>query len=820
MLLLAATALALASPDLPGTVGPDRDWDAVHLDLALDLDVAGRQISGTATWTLAPLGPPPTELRLDQRALAVTAVTVDGEPVPFTLGDHTLVVDTGERTAPVQVAVTYSASPRHGLHFRAPGRDSPDDYLEVWSQGEQEENRYWFPLVDDPGDRFTVATRFTAPKGLRVLSNGVGGWDGEAWSYRLDEGLVSYLVMVAAAAYDVHTDDGGSVPLEAWVPPGTPDDVVATSWGATSAILDSLGVLTGVAYPYARYTTVYVQRFLWGGMENTTATVMNTRHLIAPVRQETRWSVDYIVAHEAAHQWFGDYLTCRTWSELWLNEGFATFFGDEVMGERLGPDHRAVTVARRYASGRKSGPLAGRWWSTADGDHSRYGRIYTKGAAVLQMLRVLYGEPVFDRAIARYVTDNAHGLVTTHDLRVAFEAETGDHLGWWFDQWVHLGPPPPVDVGWTWKDGTLTVTARQDGDTPFVLPLDVHVAGETHRLWLEEGTGRWTLPVAERPAYVAVDPDGGVLSELRIDQDAAAWRAQLTASPTPYARVQALAALGDADTTDETVAALTDLAGNTATVDAVRIAAVEALSHHTPGRATLVGLLGDPADRVREASAKALGRGGAHPDAADALNGVARGDDNVDVRIAALRALAHQAPDRALRLSRERLLLRNKPLDQAVAAEVVGKHGELKDLGELKRLVHPRTATHVRHAAATGAVRLIARVESPGERKRLSTALARDLEPMLDDADIRTRRHVLGLLAEVGDKKTIARLQAWKRTETVAHLTERATETITQIRERDDAAPAPPAAVAGRLEDLEIRLTELDERLAEVEEHH
>ncbi len=171
-MLLLLLASAIAGPDVPGSVGPDRDWDAVHLDLDLDLDVAGRRVSGTATWTFEPLGPPPTELRLDQRALDVTAVTLDGQPAPFTLGDHTLVIETGERTEPIEVAVTYSASPRQGLHFRVPGRTSPDDHLEVWSQGEKEENHYWFPLVDDPGDRFTLTSRFTAPDKLLVLSNG------------------------------------------------------------------------------------------------------------------------------------------------------------------------------------------------------------------------------------------------------------------------------------------------------------------------------------------------------------------------------------------------------------------------------------------------------------------------------------------------------------------------------------------------------------------------------------------------------------------------------------------------------------------------
>ncbi len=744
--------------------------------------------------------------------------TVDGEPVPFTLGDHTLTVDTSPRREPVTVAVSYSATPRHGMHFRVPGRDSPDTYLEAWTQGEKTDHQHWFPLVDDPGDRFTYSGRFTAPPGLKVLSNGQSARDGDAWTYALEQDLVSYLPMVAVADYDVHVDDSGPVPLEAWVPPGTPAGVLAASWATTGQTLTWLAELTGTPFPYDRYDTVYVQRFLWGGMENTTATVLNQSHLIDPSRVETRHHAPYVVAHEAAHQWFGDYVTCRTWSELWLNEGLTTFFADEVMGRHFGPEHRALWLARRFDGARASGPLAGRWWSTPDGDHEPHGNVYVKGASVAQMLRAQVGQPAFDAAIARYLADNAHGLVTTADLRRAFEAETGDHLGWFFDQWVHLGPPPAVDVGWRWADGALTVTARQDGE-PLRLPLDVHVAGATHRLWLDEAGGRWTLPVDQRPSFVAVDPEAAVLSELRVDQDDSAWRAQALDGPTPYSRLRALMALGEADSTTDTVDLLTGIASNAAAADALRETAIAALSHHAPGRGALVALLEDPGDRIRLAAAEALGAGGPHPEAADALATVARSDANVDVRCAAHRALAHHDPDSAVRLARERLLLRGRPLDQAVSVELLGRHGELEDLGELKRLLRPRTAHGPRHAAGTAAVRLIAQVESPGERRRLQSALARDLEPMLEDRDIRTRHHGLGLLAEVGDDTTVAVLEDFRRSETVVRLQERAARTATAIRERADEPPPTPAESAGKLADLEARLAALEARLAEVEQH-
>ncbi|MEC7946315.1 MAG: M1 family aminopeptidase, partial [Myxococcota bacterium] len=280
----AGAATVGTEPDGRGASAPDRNFDVRHLDLDLTLDPGSRAVSGTATLTVRRLWPGP--LRLDQVRLDIDAVTLDGEGVPWRIeGDH-LVVEV-PADADGDVAVRYRATPRTGLHYRWVGADSVDRYPEVWSQGEGEDNRHWFPGWDHPNDRFTYTGRIDAPEGWTVLTNADG----------ID--LVNYLVMVAAAPYDVHVHPEAPA-VTVLVPPGTPDRAVSPVLDPVPAMMRHMEARAGVPWPWGPYRQVFVQRFLYGGMENTGATVMNAERLLPdPSAAATRAdSIESIVAHE------------------------------------------------------------------------------------------------------------------------------------------------------------------------------------------------------------------------------------------------------------------------------------------------------------------------------------------------------------------------------------------------------------------------------------------------------------------------------------------------------------------------------------------
>ena len=846
---LALAAELSLQPESREGLGPDRNYDIHHLKLELELDPAGGRVMGSATHRLALIGSPVREIAFHQTGLEVSKVEVDGAEAAFRLTDTWLFVTVPDPAPETfEVRINYSANPTTGLHFRRVEKASPDSHLEVWSQGEDVDNRHWFPTWDHPSDRFEYDGIFIAPTELTLVSNGElvsrkDRRDGKSVTHWRLAGtdLVSYLVMVAAGRYERYAEEWQGREVSYFVPPGTGEEVTMHSVAETVPMLDFFSEITGVPYPYPNYKQIFVQRFIYGGMENTTATIMSDDLLHPPELAEHAddWT-ESVVAHELVHQWYGDQLTCGIWREMWLNEGFATYFAHLWMEKARGEDWGAAALLRTYgrvmrADGKGARPLLTRFYSAPEESRAN---PYSKGSSVLHMLRVYLGDDVFFEGIRKYTRDHQHSAVETIDLRRAFEAVSGERLDWFFDQWVFLAGHPNISVSHRVdsESGDVFVTLRQtqkvEGLTPtFILPVELEIATSegrrVERVWLEEGETKLLLPMDGELLWLAVDPRLGLLAKIDQKQSPKAWLAQLAGSDFPGARFRALAALGDRKgaPSEAMREQLTGLAQNGEASLSARRKAVEIVGgwRDEESATFLVELLrsGEAmGPRLRDDALKALGKGPATGAVISALDGAARRDENPYVRAAALDALSKLLGKGIL--PRARRLLKSKTHKNVVegkAAQLIGRHGSSSDLRLLLPFLDGSTPRHMLHQAVWASTGLVKNADLGEDREKARDAVAPHLDLLLSDLNLRTRQTAAYALRSAGNARSVEALKAMTKRENFEPLVRAAESAIETIRKRKDKAEdATPAEVEARLKTLEERLEKAEDDLRKFEE--
>jgi aminopeptidase N len=555
-------------PGAPKRWSRDRQVDVTHIRLDLQIDPrvgeSENGLIGVVTHTVVPFLDGLTELVLDCAELTVTRCVVGRKKAKFTLEDGRLTItlpSKARRGRPLNVAVEDEGAPRRGLYFIRPDEDRPDVRNEVWSQGQDEDSRHWFPCFDYPNEKQTSEMSVTVPSGFRVLSNGslVGKPKRHrdkktTFHWRFDHQHVTYLMMVAVGDYEVHETSWRKVPVTYWSPPGRMADVKRTL-GRTPRMMTLFSKLTGYDYPYPQYAQVFVQDFIFGGMENTSATTLTDTAIIDASAAPETW-MDGLVAHELAHQWFGDLVTCRDWSHGWLNEGFASFLEtvwkraadglEEEAYYRMG--QHAAYLAEDGGSYRR--PIVCKEYIEPIEIFDRH--LYQKGASVLHMLADHLGEDLFWECVSHYLKQHAYGSVVTDDLRRAIEDVTGRNLEWFFDQWVHHGGHPVLRVTAKREKKGLAITVEQTQKTDDMTPLfrfDVDVRVQTakgaveRRLEIREARQTFHLEPKGKVGWVAFDPGAHVLWAGEVKQSPEAWAKALVSDPDAATRVRAARAL-------------------------------------------------------------------------------------------------------------------------------------------------------------------------------------------------------------------------------------------------------------------------------------
>lgn len=507
--------------------------DVLDYDLTLVLPDSGRRIEGDATLTVHRRAPLDT-LVLDFMDLAVHDVAVNGRAVPATRTAETLRIPLGAgRGDTLTVRVRYAGVPKDGLIIR--------DTLGRWSAfGDNWPNRarYWIPSVDDPADKATVSWTVTVPPGRSVVANGErlaagrirAQYDRANPTFRFRESrpIPTYVMVIGAGAM-VRTPLGATACGLAEVGRCVEQDVWTLSTSAQplpgpfARAGDIVSLFSRLVAPFPYEKLSHLQSAtIFGGMENAGAIFYDTRLF------ETGRMSEGLIAHETAHQWFGDAVTEREWRDLWLSEGFATYFAALWTEHSRGPDSlRAQMAAIRSAILADTAAVVRRavidttWRSPMELLNRN---SYDKGAWVLHMLRGTVGDSAFFRGVRAYYLANRHGNADTKALQLAVEQASGKPLGWFFDQWLRRPGYPELTLGWRHDAAKREVVVQlaqgaRFGAYRFTLPLAIlDAAGKRHKMLVEVSGAadelRLPVPFEGAPASLVVDPDVELLARV------------------------------------------------------------------------------------------------------------------------------------------------------------------------------------------------------------------------------------------------------------------------------------------------------------------
>lgn len=558
---------------------PDRYFDVIHSKIDIRVDINRGMVAGEVTHRVTPLRTGLNELFFHASDMNITEVLLEkDESLAFTVDEDGVLISL--KTIPstsdtFEVSLSYEAYPTRGVYFIRPDSLYPEKHTQAWTQGEDTDNHYWVPLYDYPNERATFEVMLTVDKPFTGLSNGAlinvsENDDTRTFHWHESYPMVPYLISFVVGEYQEFEQNTDQVPIGYWVYPEHTREDALRSFGKTPDMMKFFNNLTGIDYPYEKYDQVIIEDFMWGGMENITLTHQTDRTMHPETARPDHTS-DGLVAHELAHQWYGDMITTRNWANIWLNEGFATFLTYVWLEEDRGNDEAEydrmdmIRNIRRLDSYRRRPTVEYNYTYSMDLFN---GNVYDKGAVILNMLRTYLGETDFWRAIQVYTKDNMFKNVETADLKKTFEEVTGQNLYWFFDQWLYKGGMPEYSVSYKYnrwsKELVLNVSQTQDIQTSSLFRMPVNLLidnGEMIRkqVWIETKDTSFVFPLGSRPEMVLFDEGFKILKRLDFQKNAKELTYQGLNAPSMLDRLWAIEELGKLEKKKKVRETLTDI---------------------------------------------------------------------------------------------------------------------------------------------------------------------------------------------------------------------------------------------------------------------
>ncbi len=637
---------------------PDRKADILHITIDVTPDFKSRTIAGTTTIKFAPIAKPLTELRLDAIDLNVSSVTSSRQIEGYKVTDEAITITFDPPVPPgaeTTVTVVYEAEPKQGLYFRTPEMGYKEEDTHLSTQGETHEAPHWYPNYDYPNERSSSEVICRVPEDMTVISNGrliseeIDSESGlKVVRWLQEKPHVNYLIALVAGKLKKIESHYKDIPL-AFYTPTSQIELAENSFEGTADMIAFYEKEIGVPYPWDKYYQAVVQDG-GGGMENTTLTILGDGTLFTKETENIR-SSQSLVAHELVHQWFGDYVTCKDWSHLWLNEGFATYYEDLYDGYKNGKDSMLYGL---YRSAR--GVLSDRpvhkpivYRSYADAWEQFDYRTYPKGGWVLHMLRSELGEELFRKCVKTYLERHALSSVVTEDFSSIIEELTGRSFDRFFDQWVYHARHPDLTVSYNWseKDKLAKVSVEQTHEVNDNVML-FHFRTKVRFVIDDECVDRelivdskqhdFYFPLPKEPKIVRFDPDYCLLATVKFEKPTAMLYAQLENKDDVIGRLRAIDALKKKEDR-KTVSKLKDVLNSDAFYGVSSEAAAALRNIHTnEAFEALIDSIDQPDARVRLQVVEGIG-GFYRPESFRRTKRILNSEKNPEILYRAIRSL-------------------------------------------------------------------------------------------------------------------------------------------------------------------------------------
>lgn len=556
---------------------PEKINDLVHTKLEARLDYTKSQLNGKVWLTLKPHFYATDSLLLDAKGMDIRQVAMvkngKNTPLKFSYNGMQANIDLDRsyrNNEQYTIYIDYTAKPNEykgqgsaaitdakGLYFINPQGEEKNKPTQVWTQGETEGTSVWVPTIDRPNQKTTQEFYLTVPAKYVSLSNGKlisqkTNTDGTRTDYwKMDQPHAPYLFFIGVGDYAVIKDSYKGKEVSYYIEKEY-GPVARRIFGNTPEMMQYFSNITGVDFPWVKYTQMTARDYVSGAMENTTATLhqesaqQDARELV----DENRW--EGTIAHELFHQWFGDYVTTESWSNLTLNESFANYseylWSEYKYGKDAADEHNFEDMQGYLMSGSEAKDLVR--FNYNDKEDMFDAVSYNKGGRILHMLRNHIGDSAFFKGMNLYLTTNKFKSAEAHQLRLAFEEVTGKDLNWFFNQWYFNNGHPNLEITNTYDEAgkrvQVIVRQTQDSTNIFRLPvaIDVYQGNNRtrHNVWVENRTDTFYLPAAARPSLVNFDAEKVLLAQKKETKSMDEYGVQFRNARNFLDRYEALAA--------------------------------------------------------------------------------------------------------------------------------------------------------------------------------------------------------------------------------------------------------------------------------------